>query len=162
LSADITETRTQVNARQATAQSATIAKNRVANLSIQAITATIQGGRTQARAGQATVARATLPDGEINDIALRGVTANLQGKGYQITGDLTVGGGKVSDAQFGATRGQLVLDNNTVALNNFTAALMGGTATGNAAIQTAGNGTSKVAAKVADVRTSELLSLAKV
>jgi outer membrane protein assembly complex protein YaeT len=162
VSANIAEGRTQVNARQATSQSATVGKNHLANLVIQGITATIQGGRTQAKAQQATIARVTVPDGEINNIALSGVTANVQGKSYQITGDVTVDSGLVSNTQFGATRGQLAIDSNTVALNNFTAALMGGSATGNLTLQTAGNGTSKLAAKVTDIRTSELLSLAKV
>src|SRR5262249_12578349 len=46
--------------------------------------------------------------------------------------------------------------------NNFTSALMGGTASGNAVLQTAGNGTSSVAAKLTDIKTSDLLTLAKV
>ncbi len=162
ITADIAENRTQATARQVTAQSATFSKNRLSNLAIQGITATIQNGRTQARAQQATVSRANIPDGEINNVALNGITANLQGSRYQVTGALTVGGGVVSDARIGATRGQLVADNNIVALNNFNAAVMGGTAAGNASIQIAGSGASRVTAKLTDLKTSELLTFAEV
>jgi outer membrane protein insertion porin family len=158
----IAEGRTQVNAQQANISQIALPDARVGETSARNIEATIQGGRTQARAQQVNASRVDVKDGQVSAIAVSNVNTTIQGTKYQVTGGLTVGGGQVSGTQIGLTHGQLIADNNTVTLNKFTSALMGGTATGDAAIQIVGSGASHVVAKLADIKTSDLFNLLEV
>ncbi|HKP86933.1 MAG TPA: translocation/assembly module TamB domain-containing protein [Blastocatellia bacterium] len=134
----------------------------VSDVAANGISAEVIGGRTQATVGQITVARVALRDGQVNGIALRGATANIEGGRYQIKGNLDVRSGVIRGSQVGPVRGQLVADNNAVALNRFNATLMGGTATGDAVVSTASRGTSRLTASLTDLKTGELFRLLQV
>ena len=62
----------------------------------------------------------------------------------------------------GPLTGQLVADNNTVALNHFNASLFGGTAAGDAVIAMAKGGASKLTATLNNLNTNDLFKLAQV
>ncbi|MEW6126865.1 MAG: translocation/assembly module TamB domain-containing protein [Acidobacteriota bacterium] len=154
--------RTQANAQQATISQATLAEAQFAGTTLQNISATIAGGRTEARVQQVNATRLDLEQGQLAGLALRDVVADLRGEGFEVTAGLTLDGGKVSGATVGETRGQLTATNRTLALSQFTSAILGGTATGDASLQIAGNGESRVTATLTDVKTGELFSLAEV
>lgn len=153
---------TEARAQRVTATQVTLPDTRVEGIALANVTATINGGRTQVRVGQVTASQAVVPQGQINGIALANVAANLEGGRYQVTGGLTIRDGAISGAQLGAARGQLVANNASVALNDFTAAVMGGTATGNAVVQMGRGGASRLTASLADLNTNDLFKVLEV
>lgn len=160
--ATFAEGRTQVNAQQGNIAQVALADSRVADTNLRGIEVSIQGGRTEARVQQVNASRVGIKDGQISGITVSQVVATVQGGRYQVTGGLAIKSGEVSGAQIGQTQGQLIADNNTVTLNKFNSALMGGSATGDATIQLAGNGASHVVANLTDIKTNELFSLLEV
>ncbi len=154
--------RTQVNAQQGNIGQVAIADSRVADTSLRNIAVTIQGGKTQARVQQVNASRVDIKQGQISGIAVSNVAANIQGERYQVTGGLVIKSGEVSDTQIGQTQGQLIADNNTVTLNKFNSAIMGGTATGDVTVQIVGNGASHLVANLTDIKTNELFNLLEV
>ncbi|MBI3650343.1 MAG: outer membrane protein assembly factor BamA [Acidobacteria bacterium] len=159
LTARLENGRTQARVQQVTARSLALAQGELSDIVLQHLVTNTQNGRTQAQAQQVKAARLNLKQGEISGINVNQVTATLQGQRYQVTGGLTINGGQVSGAQLGQANGKLVADNTTVTLNQFTAAVLGGTASGDVSVQISGNGASRLAAKLTEVKTAALFSL---
>ena len=139
-----------------------LAQGQVQDIRAGDIRAEIRDGRTLATVRQVTVARVALKAGQINGITLRDTAANINGSVYQVKGSLDVRGGQVRGTQIGPVRGQLVADNNAVALNRFNASLMGGTATGDAVIATGRRGASRLTASLNNLKTGEVFKLLEV
>lgn len=155
--------RTEANLQQVNIARIALPQGQLAGVALRNIKATVEGDRTEAQVQQVNAARLDLnQQGQISGIALSGVKANLQGERYQVTSGLSLNGGQVSGTQIGETRGQLSANNTTVALNKFTAAALGGTAAGDVSVQIAGNGASRLNAKLTDVKTNQLFSLLEV
>ena len=123
------------------------------------IRAEVRDGRTVATVKQVTVARVALKDGQINGITLRDAAANLNNGKYQVKGSLDVRGGNLRGSAVGPVRGQLVADNNAVALNRFNASLLGGTANGDAVIAMSRRGASRLTASLNNLKTGEVFKL---
>lgn len=153
---------TQANVQQVTVARLGLSQGQVTGIHAGGIRAEVKDGRTQATVRQITVARVALKDGQVNDIALRETTASLADGRYQIKGNLEVRSGVVRGSQLGPVRGQLVADNNAVALNRFNASLLGGTATGDALVATGSRGASRLTASLTDLKTGELFKLLEV
>jgi outer membrane protein insertion porin family len=162
LQGDVTNGRTEANVQQLNVARVTLPQGQLAGITLRTINASMQDGRTQAYVKQVNATRLDMDEGQISGIALRDVTANLRDGRYKISGGLNLNGGEVSGAQIGQTRGQLSADNNAVTLNKFTAAVLGGTATGDVSVQIAGNGASRLTANLTDLKTSQLFSLLEV
>ncbi|MFP5264512.1 MAG: translocation/assembly module TamB domain-containing protein [Blastocatellia bacterium] len=139
----------------------TLPQGQLTGIALRGVNASMLEGRTQARAEQVTATRLTLPEGQVAGIALRGVAAEVGGGRYRVTAGLRINGGRMSGAQFGPAQGQLVADNSAVALHKFNASLLGGTASGDVVVQTAG-GASRLTASLNGLRTNELFGLLKV
>jgi outer membrane protein insertion porin family len=154
--------RTEANLQQVNIARIALAQGQIAGVALRNIKATVEGGRTEAQVQQVNAARLDITQGQISGITVSGVKANLQGERYQVTGGLNLNGGQVSGAQIGQTSGQLSANNTTVALNKFTAAVLGGTAAGDVSVQIAGNGASRLNANLTDVKTNQLLNLMEV
>jgi outer membrane protein assembly complex protein YaeT len=151
--------RAETRVQQVTARSLTLKQGELANLALRNLVANTRNGRTQAQIQQVNAERLNIEQGQISGINLSKVTANLQGRQYQLTGGLVINGGQISNTQLGQTSGQLEANNSTVTLRQFTAAVLGGTATGDASVQVTGNGASRLSATLKDVKTSDLFSL---
>ncbi|MEN3334990.1 MAG: translocation and assembly module TamB, partial [Blastocatellia bacterium] len=161
-SGEIKDGVTHANVQQVTIARVGLSQGQVLGINASGMRAEVKDGRTQATVGQITVARVALRDGQVNGIALRQTTANVDSGRYQIKGNLDVRGGVMRGSQIGPVRGQLVADNNAVALNHFNASLMGGTATGDAVIAIGRRGASRLTANLTDLKTGELFKLLEV
>src|SRR5436305_2929061 len=153
---------THANVQQVTIARVGLSQGQVLGINASGIRAEVNNGRTQATVAQVTVARVALRDGQVNGIALRQTTANVESGRYQIKGNLDVRRRGIRGSQVGPVRGQLVADNNAVALNHFNAALMGGTATGDVVVATGRRGASRLTASLTDLKTGELFKLLEV
>jgi outer membrane protein assembly complex protein YaeT len=162
ISGEIKDGVTHANVQQVTIARVGLSQGQVLGINASGIRAEVKDGRTQATVGQVTVDRVALRDGQVNGIALRQTTANVASGRYQIKGNLDVRGGVIRGSQVGPVRGQLVADNNAVALNRFNASLLGGTATGDVVVATGRRGASRLTASLTDLKTGELFKLLQV
>ncbi|HKF57413.1 MAG TPA: hypothetical protein VKJ45_18290, partial [Blastocatellia bacterium] len=117
---------------------------------------TIKDGKAHANLQRLAVASVRAPDVLVTSVNLEGTTAVLEDKHYQATGSLSVQGGAVSGAEVGPTRGKLRVTNDLVALDQFTAGLMGGNATGDVVVQLAGREASHLKATFSGFNTNEI------
>lgn len=145
-------------ARLARAQAVANSGFNASDATVTAVNGTLSGGRTEIKADRATLARATASTAALKGIMLQNIAANF-GNQTSVRGDLTVSSGTVNKVSLGQTRGQLVVTPSEAALNNFTAALMGGSAKGNLALRLRG-GASRVHADFSGLRTGELFAAA--
>ncbi len=153
---------TTANVQRVTVGRVGLPQGQVQGINAGTIRAEVRDGRTLATVAQLTVARVALRDGQINGITLSGTTANVESGRYQIKGALDVRGGVIRGSQVGPVRGQLVADNNAVALNRFNASLLGGTASGDAVVATSRRGASRLTASLKDLKTGEIFNLLNV
>lgn len=162
ISGEIREGITRANAQRVTVARVGLSQGQLLGIAAAGIRADLRDERTVFSAGQITVARAAVREGQVDGIALRGTTASLSRGRYQIKGTLDVRSGVIQGSQVGPVHGQLVADNNAVALNRFNASLVGGTATGDAVVAIGRRGSSRLTASLTDLKTSELFKLLKV
>jgi len=148
--------------KHARAQAVAAGGARITDVALGGLYAVMKDGRTQMSTQQATIGRVQVEQGQLSGITVRNLGGMLRDGRYKVSGDLAINGGVLAGAQFGQTRGQLVADNNTVALQQFKAALLGGSATGDLTLQLARGGASRLKASFAGLRTADLYALAAV
>jgi len=162
ISGEIRDGIVRANVKQVTVARVGLPQGQVLGIAAAGIRAEVKDGRTLLSLGQITIARILLREGHIDGIALRTPTASLANGRYQIKGNLEVRSGVIRGSQIGPVHGQLVADNNAVALNRFNAALMGGTATGDAVVATGKRATSRLTASLTELKTADLFKLLEV
>lgn len=162
ISGEIRDGDTRANVQQVTVARVGLPQGQALGIAATGIRADVKDGRTILSLGQITIARVLLREGQMDGIALRGPTVNLANGRYQIKGNLEVRSGVMRGSQVGPVRGQLVADNNAVALNRFDASVMGGTATGDVVVATGRRGSSRLAASLTDLKSKELFKLLEV
>lgn len=128
-------------------------------LSLNALNGTFRNGRTELKASQAAVAQVKANAATANRLTLQNVSAKFGNGQTEVRGNLSLAGGKVNQATLGQTRGELIATQSDVTLNNFTAAVMGGSAKGNLALNLRG-GASKLQTQFTTLKTSELFAVA--
>jgi outer membrane protein assembly complex protein YaeT len=119
----------------------------------------LNDGRTQASLQQVKVNSVSLSQVSLNAISLQSVTGTLQGGRYEVGGALSIERGTVRGSSVGQTKGQLLVNNTSVALNGFTSSLLGGSAKGDVAVALAGNGASHLKASLSQLKTDEVFKL---
>lgn len=132
---------------------------RVSGLAASGVKGEWNDGVLKASAGQATVSRAEMAQGYVSGIALRSIEGSLEDGNYEARGALTVDSGVIEEARFDRASGRLIAKNNEVALNDFRADLLGGSASGDLALQIAGSGASRIETKFEGMQTPELFAL---
>jgi translocation and assembly module TamB len=141
----------------------------VGTLNVAGVRLAIRGGRVQGTSGDinvGTIALAALggrsprPGGRIEDVRLARPTFTLEPSGsYRVSADLSLGGGVVGQVNLGSARAALVATNSQVQLNNFTANIFNGQASGNAVVSTARGGASRIRADFSGLDVDKLLAL---
>jgi translocation and assembly module TamB len=106
----------------------------------------IEGTSGDINAGTVTVAESKeFAGGHVDNVRLARPTFVVEPSGrYRVSADLSLGGGVLGQINLGSARATLVATNSEVQLNNFDANILGGRATGNAALSTARRGASRV------------------
>src|SRR5205085_2332646 len=99
--------------------------------------------------------------GHINGVSLPDLHATLQNKNFQVRAPITIASGSLRGAPLGATHGQLIADNQAIALNGFQSALMGGNARGDLVLNLA-RGASQLKASFNGLQTAALFNLAAI
>jgi outer membrane protein assembly complex protein YaeT len=149
---------TSFSSSQVRAQSLAVNGTNVNNVIVSSPQGEWQNGRLQLSAPQINVARVELEQGQLSGIALQNLQATLRDGNYEARGQLSVDSGVLQDAALQQARGQLVVNNGTVALNDFNAALFGGTAAGDLTLQLGGGGVSRLATMFNSLNTGDLVA----
>jgi translocation and assembly module TamB len=141
----------------------------VGTLNVAGVRLAIRGRRVEGTSGDinvGTIALAAMtgknarPGGRIEDVRLARPAFTLEPSGsYRVSADLSLGGGVVGQVNLGSARAAVVATNSQIQLNNFSANLFNGQATGNATLSTARGGTSRVAATFSGLDIDKLLAL---
>jgi hypothetical protein len=146
--------------RSASAYSAAAGGAELTGIAASGLRGTIRDGKVQANLQRLSVADVRASDVRVATVTVEGTTAVLNDQHYQATGSLSIQGGDLSGAELGPTRGKLRVTNGLVALDQFSAALLGGNATGDVVVQIAGPGASHLNASFGGFNTNEINKVA--
>ncbi len=149
-----------------------VAGARVGTLNIAGVRLAIRDGRVQGSSGDINVgtvafstgadhtgAGGTANEGRAENVQLARPVFTLEPGGrYRASADLSLGGGVLGTMKLGAARGAVVATNDQVQLNNFTAEILGGSASGDAVIATSSRAASRVAANFSGIDVGGLIA----
>jgi len=140
---------------------------RLGSLNIAGVRLSIRRGRIEGRsndidAGNVTLAKSgTLADGgNLEAVKLYKPVFVLEPSGrYRVTADMSLGGGAVGSVSLGAARARVDVNNDRVALNDLTAAIMDGQLNGNAVIGLNNRSLSNLSGDFSNLDIAKLLAL---
>ena len=119
----------------------------IGSLNIAGVRLSIRNQQIQGSTADIDVGTVKLADGQAENVKLTKPVFVVQPSGsYRASADLSIGGGVLGQMQMGQARAQVVATNSEIELNNFTADVFNGHATGNARVAIARGGSSQVAA----------------
>jgi outer membrane protein assembly complex protein YaeT len=148
--------------KQARVQAVAVQDTKLTNVAAGPIRGEMSNGTTRGEVSQVSVDRIEIAQGQISGVTLHQVTASVDEGRYQARGNLEIKSGAVRGASLGPLNGELIADNGTIALNQFKASLFGGSATGDAAVQTGQTGrggNSRLKASFTGVKTGDIFTL---
>ncbi|HEX8653219.1 MAG TPA: translocation/assembly module TamB domain-containing protein [Pyrinomonadaceae bacterium] len=132
---------------------------RIGSLNIAGVRLTIRDGRVEGSSGDINAGTVALQDGHVENVRLARPVFVIEPQGrYRASADLSLGGGVLGKINLGAARSNVVATNDQIRLNNFTADVLNGNASGNATISTARNGASHVTADFNNLDIDNLLA----
>jgi translocation and assembly module TamB len=127
----------------------------IGSLSIAGVRLSVRGGRMEGSTADINAGTVKLADGQVENVKLAKPVFVVEPSGrYRASADLSIGGGVLGQMNMGQARAQLVATNAEIQLNNFTADVFNGRASGNARIAIARGGTSRIAATFDEVEVS--------
>jgi translocation and assembly module TamB len=133
---------------------------KVGSLNIAGVRLAIRGGRIEGTSGDINAGTVAFTDGRAENVRLARPTFTVEPSGrYRASADLSLGGGVLGQFNLGPARAAMVATNNQIQLNNFTAELFKGRASGDATLSTSDRGTSHVAATFSDLDIGGLIAL---
>jgi translocation and assembly module TamB len=119
----------------------------IGSISIAGVRLSVRGGRIEGSTADINGGTVKLADGQMDNVKLGKPVFVVEPSGrYRASADLSIGGGVLGQMDMGQARAQLVATNTEIQLNNFTADVFKGRASGNARIAIAKGGTSRIAA----------------
>jgi outer membrane protein assembly complex protein YaeT len=145
--------------KRARIQAVAVQGARLTNLAAAEIRGEMSDGRIRGDVPQVSLERIEITQGQISGVALQNVTASVDKDRYQLRGNLGVKNGAIGGASLGPLNGELIADNSTIALNRFNAALFGGSASGDVAVQTERSGNSHLKASFTGIKTGDIFTL---
>lgn len=132
----------------------------VGSLNIAGVRLAVRGGRIEGTSGDINAGTVAFTDGRAENVRLARPTFTVEPSGrYRASADLSLGGGVLGQFNLGPARAAMVATNNQIQLNNFTAELFKGRASGDATLSTSDRGTSHVAATFSDLDIGGLIAL---
>jgi translocation and assembly module TamB len=119
----------------------------IGNINIAGVRLSIREGRVQGSTADINAGTVKLADGQVENVKLAKPVFVVEPSGrYRASADLSIGGGVLGQMNLGQVRAQLVATGSEIQLNNFTADVFDGRASGNARIAITKRGTSHIAA----------------
>ena len=119
----------------------------IGNINIAGVRLSVRAGRVEGSTADINAGTVKLADGQVDNVKLAKPVFVVEPSGrYRASADLSIGGGVLGQMNMGQARAQLVATNSELQLNNFTADVFKGRASGNARIAIARGGTSRIAA----------------
>ena len=119
----------------------------IGSINIAGVRLSVRDGRMQGSTADIDAGNVKLADGQVENVKLAKPVFVVEPSGrYRASADLTIGGGMLGQMNMGQAQAQVVVTNAELQLNNFTADIFKGRASGNAQIAIGKGGTSRVAA----------------
>jgi outer membrane protein assembly complex protein YaeT len=149
----------------ARAQAVSVQNTRLMNVAAGAIRAEMSDGRTRAAVAQVSIDRIDIAQGQISGVALRNINAAVDEERYQVHGNFEIKSAAFGGASLGPLNGELIADNNTIELNQFSATLFGGSVSGDIKVQKGQtrkawlSGNSRLKASFTGIKTGDIFTL---
>ena len=119
----------------------------IGSVNIAGVRLSVREGRIQGSTADIDAGTIKLADGHADNVKLTKPVFVVEPSGrYRASADLSIGGGVVGRMDLGQARANLVATNADIQLNNFTADIFKGRASGNARIATGRGGSSRIVA----------------
>ncbi|HEX6284839.1 MAG TPA: translocation/assembly module TamB domain-containing protein [Pyrinomonadaceae bacterium] len=124
----------------------------IGNLNIAGVRLSVRNRQIQGSTADIDVGTVKLADGQAENVKLtRPVFVVAPSGSYRATADLSIGGGVLGSMNMGQARASVVATNREIQLNNFTAEVFDGRASGNARVAIGRGGSSQIAAEFSNV-----------
>lgn len=143
---------TSVVVRDVQVGATTAAGAQIGSLNIAGVRLSVRNRRIEGSTADIDAGTVKFADGQAEDVRLARPVFVVEPSGsYRASADLSIGGGVLGSMNMGQARANVVATNREIQLNNFTADVFRGSASGNARVAIARGGTSQVAAEFNDV-----------
>ncbi|HEU4766891.1 MAG TPA: hypothetical protein VFS77_05930, partial [Pyrinomonadaceae bacterium] len=130
----------------------TAAGAQIGSLNIAGVRLSVRNRRIEGSTSDIDAGTVKIADGQVENVRLTRPVFVVEPSGsYRASADLSIGGGVLGQMQMGQARASVVATNREIQLNNFTADVFRGRATGNARVAIARGGTSQVKAEFNDL-----------
>ncbi len=124
----------------------------IGSLNIAGVRLSVRNRRIEGSTSDIDAGTVKLADGQAENVKLVKPVFVVEPSGsYRATADLSIGGGVLGQMNMGQARASVVATNREIQLNNFTADVFNGRASGNARVAIARGGTSQVSADFANL-----------
>jgi len=124
----------------------------IGSLDIAGVRLSVRNRQIQGETADINVGTVKLAEGQAENVKLTKPVFVVSPSGsYRATADLSIGGGVLGRMNMGQARAQVVATNREIQLNNFTADVFDGHATGNARVAVTRGGTSQITADINNV-----------
>lgn len=124
----------------------------IGNLNIAGVRLSVRNRQIQGSTADIDVGTVKLADGQAENVKLTKPVFVVQPSGsYRATADLSIGGGVLGQLNMGQARANVVATNNEIQLNNFSADVFDGRASGNARLAIGRGGSSRITADFTNV-----------
>src|SRR3989440_4842486 len=111
------------------------------SINIAGVRLAVHNGRTQGTTNDIAAGTVKLKDGSVDNVKLARPAFTLEPSGrYRASADLSLGGGVLGQMKLGPAHASVVATSDQIQVNNFVAAALDGSATGNATISLKKNG----------------------
>ncbi|HEX2270547.1 MAG TPA: hypothetical protein VHH35_13465, partial [Pyrinomonadaceae bacterium] len=138
---------TNVNVREVQVGATSAAGAEIGNLNIAGVRLSVRNRRIEGSTADIDAGTVKFADGQAENVKLARPVFVVEPSGsYRASADLSIGGGVLGQMQMGQARASVVATNREIQLNNFTADVFKGRASGNARIAIARGGTSQLTA----------------
>jgi translocation and assembly module TamB len=127
----------------------------IGSLNIAGVRLSVRNRRIEGSTADIDAGTVKIADGQVDNVKLAKPVFVVEPSGsYRATADLSIGGGVMGRMNMGQARANVVATNREIQLNNFTADIFRGRATGNARVAIGRGGTSQVTADFNDLEVS--------
>jgi translocation and assembly module TamB len=138
---------TSVNVKEVQVGATSAAGAEIGNLNIAGVRLSVRNRRIEGSTADIDAGTVKFADGQAENVKLARPVFVVEPSGsYRASADLSIGGGVLGQMQMGQARAAVVATNREIQLNNFTADVFKGRASGNARVAIARGGSSQVTA----------------
>ena len=146
---------TSINVKDVQVGATSAAGAEIGSLNIAGVRLSVRNRRIEGSTADIDAGTVKVADGQVDNVKLAKPVFVVEPSGsYRATADLSIGGGVLGRMNMGQARANVVATNREIQLNNFTADVFRGRASGNARVAIGRGGTSQVTADFNDLEVS--------